>query len=148
MSMDARQAVRWGAGVLAIALVAGAGGFWLGQRGDHKRSGIDASSTQDPLLVRSDGAGGALRQSHSLSSMGMKTVPKYADEAPAASAVPGVSIDPAARQNPGCGSSRPRSAASHPRLPSPARSTLIKATWRSFRRDRAVLSQGSTAAPR
>ncbi|WP_240959703.1 efflux RND transporter periplasmic adaptor subunit [Novosphingobium olei] len=36
---------------------------------------------------------------NSLSSMGMKTVPKYADEAPAANAVPGINIDPAARQN-------------------------------------------------
>ena len=36
----------------------------------------------------------------SLSSMGMKTVPKYADETPAAAGqAPGVSIDPSAMQN-------------------------------------------------
>lgn len=100
MSMDARQAVRWGAGVLAIALVAGAGGFWLGQRGGTTS---EAGSTQaarkilywyDPMVPAEH-----YDNPNSLSSMGMKTVPKYADEAPAASAVPGVSIDPAARQN-------------------------------------------------
>lgn len=36
---------------------------------------------------------------NSLSSMGMKTIPKYADEASAGAATPGMSIEPAARQN-------------------------------------------------
>lgn len=100
MSMDAKQAVRWGAGVLAIALVAGGGGYWLGQRGGTTS---EAGSTQaarkilywyDPMVPAEH-----YDNPNSLSSMGMKTVPKYADEAPAASAVPGINIDPAARQN-------------------------------------------------
>ena len=36
---------------------------------------------------------------NSLSSMGMKTQPKYADENSAAGGPPGVTVDPAARQN-------------------------------------------------
>lgn len=100
MSMDAKQAVRWGAGVLAIALVAGGGGYWLGQRGGTTS---EAGSTQaarkilywyDPMVPAEH-----YDNPNSLSSMGMKTIPKYADEAPAANGAPGVSIDPAARQN-------------------------------------------------
>jgi Cu(I)/Ag(I) efflux system membrane fusion protein len=100
MSMDAKQAVRWGAGVLAIALIAGGGGYWLGQRGG---TASEAGSTQaarkilywyDPMVPAEH-----YDNPNSLSSMGMKTVPKYADEAPAANAVPGINIDPAARQN-------------------------------------------------
>jgi Cu(I)/Ag(I) efflux system membrane fusion protein len=100
MSMDARKAARWGAGALAIALLAGGGGYWLGQRGDPSS---DAGSTQagrkilywyDPMVPQEH-----YDNPNSLSSMGMKTVPKYADEAPAGGAAPGVSIDPAARQN-------------------------------------------------
>ncbi|MGE8134102.1 efflux RND transporter periplasmic adaptor subunit [Novosphingobium subterraneum] len=97
--MDAKQAVRWGAGVLAIALVAG-GGYWIGQRG---RTASEAGSTPaarkilywyDPMVPTEH-----YDNPNSLSSMGMKTIPKYADEAGAANAAPGVSIDPAARQN-------------------------------------------------
>ena len=32
MTLDGKNAARWGAGVLAIALVTGGGGYWLGHR--------------------------------------------------------------------------------------------------------------------
>ena len=99
MSMDAKQAVRWSAGVLAIALVAGGGGYWLGQRGPAYDAGSAQSERKilywyDPMVPAEH-----YDNPNSLSSMGMKTVPKYADEAPAAGTAPGINIDPAARQN-------------------------------------------------
>lgn len=96
MSMDARQTARWGAGVLAIALVAGGGGYWLGQRGPASEAGSERKVLYwyDPMVPAEH-----YDNPNSLSSMGMKTIPKYADDAPATNATPGVSIDPAARQN-------------------------------------------------
>lgn len=100
MMMSARQAARWGAGLLAVALVAGGSGYWLGQRGGPAAEAGSAQSERkilywyDPMVPQE-----RYDNPNSLSSMGMKTVPKYADGAPAANAVPGVSIDPAARQN-------------------------------------------------
>jgi Cu(I)/Ag(I) efflux system membrane fusion protein len=98
--MSAKNTARWGAGVLAIALVAGGGGYWLGQRGGPAD---ETGSTQpgrkvlywyDPMVPQEH-----YDNPNSLSSMGMKTIPKYADVAPAGDAVPGVSVDPAARQS-------------------------------------------------
>lgn len=100
MTWHAKQAARWGAGVLAIALVAGAGGYWIGQRDGPERAAGSAQAARkvlywyDPMVPAEH-----YDNPNSLSSMGMKTQPKYADEAGAASTVPGVSIDPAARQN-------------------------------------------------
>ncbi len=100
MSMDARQVARWGAGVLAIALVAGGSGYWLGQQGGPASEAGSAQANRkilywyDPMVPAEH-----YDNPNSLSSMGMKTIPKYADEAPAGDALPGVSVDPAARQN-------------------------------------------------
>ncbi|MFO1255407.1 MAG: efflux RND transporter periplasmic adaptor subunit [Sphingomonadaceae bacterium] len=96
MSMDARQTARWGAGVLAVALLAGGGGYWLGQRGPASEAGSARKVLYwyDPMVPAEH-----YDNPNSLSSMGMKTIPKYADDAPATNATPGVSIDPAARQN-------------------------------------------------
>lgn len=96
MSMDARQTARWGAGVLAVALLAGGGGYWLGQRGPASEAGSERKVLYwyDPMVPAEH-----YDNPNSLSSMGMKTIPKYADDAPATNATPGVSIDPAARQN-------------------------------------------------
>lgn len=96
MSMDTRQRARWGAGVLAIALLASGGGYWLGQRSPESEAGPQRKVLYwyDPMVPSEH-----YDNPDSLSSMGMKTVPKYADEAPATNAVPGISIDPAARQN-------------------------------------------------
>ncbi|TAJ79642.1 MAG: efflux RND transporter periplasmic adaptor subunit [Sphingobium sp.] len=100
MSMDAKMVARWGAGVLAIALVAGGGGYWIGQRGGPASEAGSAQANRkvlywyDPMVPAEH-----YDNPDSLSSMGMKTIPKYADEAPAGDALPGVSVDPAARQN-------------------------------------------------
>lgn len=97
MSLDAKQVVRWGAGVLAIALVAGGGGYWIGQREGAASEAQPARKVlywYDPMVPTEH-----YDNPNSLSSMGMKTQPKYADEAPAASAAPGITIDPTARQN-------------------------------------------------
>lgn len=100
MTWRAKQAARWGAGVLAIALVAGGGGYWIGQRdGPASEAGSAQAARKvlywyDPMVPAEH-----YDNPNSLSSMGMKTQPKYADEAGAASTVPGVSIDPAPRQN-------------------------------------------------
>lgn len=99
MSMDAKRATLWGAGALAIVLIAGGGGYWLGQRGPASEAGSAQRERKilywyDPMVPAEH-----YDNPNSLSSMGMKTIPKYADEAPTASSMPGVSIDPAARQN-------------------------------------------------
>jgi len=99
MSMDAKRAALWGTGALAIVLIAGGGGYWLGQRGPANEAGSAQPERKilywyDPMVPAEH-----YDNPNSLSSMGMKTIPKYADDAPATSAVPGVSIDPAARQN-------------------------------------------------
>ncbi|MBV1692392.1 efflux RND transporter periplasmic adaptor subunit [Novosphingobium sp. G106] len=100
MTWQAKQAALWGAGALTVALIAGGGGYWLGHR---EAPASETASTQsgrkvlywyDPMVPAEH-----YDNPNSLSSMGMKTQPKYADEAPAANAEPGVSIDPAARQN-------------------------------------------------
>ncbi|PAL19825.1 efflux RND transporter periplasmic adaptor subunit [Sphingopyxis sp. GW247-27LB] len=100
MSMDARQVARWGTGVLAIALVAGGSGYWLGQQ-DGPASEAGSAQANRKVLYWYDPMVPAEHYDNpnSLSSMGMKTIPKYADEAPAGDALPGVSVDPAARQN-------------------------------------------------
>ncbi|PKB14926.1 Cu(I)/Ag(I) efflux system membrane fusion protein [Novosphingobium kunmingense] len=100
MSMDATTAVRWRAGLMAAVLIAGGGGYWLGQRGG---SGTETGSGQterkvlywyDPMVPAEH-----YDNPNSLSSMGMKTQPKYADDGAAAGATPEVTIDPAAMQN-------------------------------------------------
>lgn len=100
MSMDATTAARWRAGILAAVLVAGGGGYWLGQRGGPA---TEAGSGQpgrkilywyDPMVPAEH-----YDNPNSLSSMGMKTQPKYADDRAAAGSAPGVTIDPAAMQN-------------------------------------------------
>ena len=100
MTMDGATAARWRAGILAAVLIAGGGGYWLGQRSG---SAIEAGSGQserkilywyDPMVPTEhyDNPG-------ALSSMGMKTQPKYADDSAGAGGAPGVTIDPAAMQN-------------------------------------------------
>lgn len=100
MTLDGKSMARWGAGVLAIALVAGGSGYWLGRQGGPAReAGSEQANRKilywyDPMVPAEH-----YDNPDSLSSMGMKTVPKYADEAPVGDALPGVSVDPAARQN-------------------------------------------------
>ena len=100
MSMDGAMAARWRAGVLAAVLVAGGGGYWLGQRGGPATD-VGAGQTGRKILYWYDPM---VPQEHydnpgALSSMGMKTQPKYADDSTANGGVPGVTINPAAMQN-------------------------------------------------
>ena len=100
MSMDRVTAVRWRAGILAAALIAGGGGYWLGQRGGSATEAGPVQSERkilywyDPMVPQEhyDNPG-------ALSSMGMETQPRYADDGTANGGTPGVSIDPAAMQN-------------------------------------------------
>lgn len=100
MSMDATTAVRWRAGIMAAVLVAGGGGYWLGQRGGSSTEAGSAPVGRkilywyDPMVPQE-----RYDNPNSLSSMGMKTQPKYADEGEASGNAPGVSVNPAAMQN-------------------------------------------------
>ncbi|KTE20525.1 RND transporter [Sphingopyxis sp. H050] len=95
---DATTAARWRAGILAAVLVAGGGGYWLGQRGGE--DGTPSASERkilywyDPMVPAEH-----YDNPNSLSSMGMKTIPKYADEGATVGTAPGVTVDPAAMQN-------------------------------------------------
>ena len=101
MSTDAPTAARWRAGILAAALIAGGGGYWFGQRGSEGAAPPAPSSGERKILYYYDPMVPQERYDNpdSLSSMGMKTQPKYADEAGTSGAAPGVSIDPSAMQN-------------------------------------------------
>jgi Cu(I)/Ag(I) efflux system membrane fusion protein len=100
MTLDRKNAALWGAGMLAIALLAGGGGYWLGHRGGPASEAGSAQSGRkilywyDPMVPAEH-----YDNPNSLSSMGMKTIPKYAEETSMGDAMPGVSVDPAARQN-------------------------------------------------
>ena len=99
MTTEAIKAARWRAGVLVAALVAGVGGYWIGQRRDGGTPGAESAEVRnvlywyDPMVPQEK-----YDNPDSLSSMGMKTIPKFADEVGAA-ASPGVSVNPAAMQN-------------------------------------------------
>ena len=94
MSMDRATAVRWRAGILAAVLVAGGGGYWLGQHGESATAAGSGQSERkilywyDPMVPaqRFDKPGKS-------PFMDMQLVPKYAGEADTAAG--GVSIDPA-----------------------------------------------------
>ena len=100
MSMDRATAARWRAGILAAVLVAGGGGYWLGQRGGGTteagsgQSGRKILYWYDPMVPQEHYDNPGAR-----SSMGMKTQPKYADDGTANGGAPGVTIDPVAMQN-------------------------------------------------
>ena len=101
MSMGGATAERWRAGILAAVLMAGGGGYWLGQRGNDGAAPTVASAEgrkalyyYDPMVPLEH-----YDNPNSLSSMGMKTIPKYADVSDDGNAAPGVSVNPAAMQN-------------------------------------------------
>ncbi|MDF8335488.1 efflux RND transporter periplasmic adaptor subunit [Novosphingobium cyanobacteriorum] len=99
MMLNGKNAARWGAGVMALALVAGGGGYWLGQRGGSPATEAGSTQVERKILYWYDPMVPAEHYDNpnSLSSMGMKTIPKYADAAPDTG--PGVSVDAAAKQN-------------------------------------------------
>ena len=99
MTVTMIEAARWRAGVLAAALIAGGGGYWLGHRGVVDAAPPTTSARKilyyyDPMvpLEHYDNPG-------ALSSMGMKTQPKYAVEGGAPGEGPGITVNPAAMQN-------------------------------------------------
>ncbi len=97
--IDATTATRWRASILAAVLIAGGAGYWLGrpssdQLGRSAESGRKILYYYDPMVPQEH-----YQDPAALSSMGMKTVPKYADESAAGTASPGVTVDPAAAQN-------------------------------------------------
>jgi Cu(I)/Ag(I) efflux system membrane fusion protein len=99
MTLNGKNAARWGAAALVIAVVAGGGGYWLGQREGSPATETGAAHDGRKILYWYDPM---VPQEHydnpnSLSSMGMKTIPKYADAAPDAG--PGISVNADARQN-------------------------------------------------
>ena len=101
MSMDATTAARWRAGLLAAVLIAGGGGYWLGQRGDAPEATATSADGRkvlyyyDPMFPNQK-----FDKPGKSPFMDMQLEPKYADEGGAASgAAQGVSIDPSAMQN-------------------------------------------------
>ena len=101
MTLTFTQSTRWRAALLGTVLAAGGGGYWLGQRGDPAPAPTETKSEARKILYYYDPM---VPQEHyddpnALSSMGMKTKPKYADSATAADQAPSISVNPAAMQN-------------------------------------------------
>ena len=95
MIAETRRRALIGAGIAALVLAAGAGGYLIGKPATAPSQGPQADRKilywYDPMIPneRHEGPG--------LSSMGMKLIPKYAGEG--AENAPGVTIDPAAVQS-------------------------------------------------
>ncbi len=99
MTAETPYAARWRAALLGTLIVAGSGGYWLGHRetGDATAPGAKERKIlyyYDPMVPQEhyDNPG-------ALSSMGMKTQPKYAEESGAPGEAAGVMVNPAAMQN-------------------------------------------------
>jgi len=97
---EATTAVRWRAGILAAVLIAGGGGYWIGQRGaDDVPTGATSDGRKilyyyDPMFPNQK-----FDKPGKSPFMDMELEPKYADEGGGADAAPGFSIDPSAMQN-------------------------------------------------
>lgn len=97
---DATTSARWRAGLLAAVLIAGGGGYWLGQRGGPATEAANADGRKvlyyyDPMFPQQK-----FDKPGKSPFMDMQLEPKYADDASGASgAASGVSIDPSAMQN-------------------------------------------------
>ncbi len=96
---DATSAARWRAGILAAVLVAGGGGYWLGLSGQSDAPTEATGSGGRKILYYYDPMFPNQKFDKPGKSpfMDMQLEPKYADEG--SGAVPGVSVDPAARQS-------------------------------------------------
>ena len=97
MTIDATTAARWRASIIVAVLIAGGAGYWLGRPGSDDAAASNGRKIlyyYDPMVPQEH-----YQDPAALSSMGMKTVPKYADDASVSGAAPGVKIDPAAMQN-------------------------------------------------
>ena len=99
MTIDSTTSARWRASLIAAVLIAGGTGYWLGRPGSDDaataaNSGRKVLYYYDPMVPLEH-----YQDPAALSSMGMKTVPKYVDESGGSAEAPGVKIDPAAMQN-------------------------------------------------
>lgn len=101
MTLTSTQTARWRAGILAAVLIAGGGGYWFGGRSDDaENAGASKAPTRkilyyyDPMVPQEHYA-----DPGALSSMGMRTQPKYAAEAGSNGEAPGVTVNPSAMQN-------------------------------------------------
>ena len=102
MTDATNNAARWRAGIIAAILIAGSGGYYLGQRGNETASPPTASSGGRTVLYYYDPMFPQQKFEKPGKSpfMDMELEPKYADDgAGTAGAAAGVSIDPAAMQN-------------------------------------------------
>lgn len=99
MTGDRANRARWRAALLGTLIVAGGAGYWLGQSGDPTSSSPPARADSRKILYYYDPMVPLEHYDNpeSLSSMGMATIPKYADEGE--SGAPGVKVDPSAMQN-------------------------------------------------
>ncbi|GGJ56158.1 efflux transporter periplasmic adaptor subunit [Sphingopyxis bauzanensis] len=95
---DATTAARWRAAILAAVLVAGGGGYWLGQRGTNEMASEAAGTDGGKVLYYYDPMFPNQKFDKPGKSpfMDMQLVAKYADEGGTA---PGVAVDPSARQS-------------------------------------------------
>ncbi len=99
MTPASMQKARWGASLLAAALVAGGAGYWLGHRSEPAPQAAPAAAGRQILYYYDPMAPAQHFDKPGKSPfMDMQLIPKYADEGGAAGPA-GVSIDPAARQS-------------------------------------------------
>lgn len=100
MTLDSTRSARLRVAVFAAVLIAGGGGYWLGTRqstdevSSKSADGRKILYWYDPMVPQE-----RYDNPDSLSSMGMKTQPKYADGGTATDGPPTVTMDPAAMQN-------------------------------------------------
>ena len=101
MTRIVTQGARWRAALLGTVIVAGSGGYWLGQRGVPAPAQSAPKSEARKILYYYDPMVPQERYDdpNALSSMGMKTIPKYADSGATADEAPGIGVNPAAMQN-------------------------------------------------
>lgn len=98
MTLNPLQRSQLAAAFAAVTLVAGAGGYYLA--GPKSAPSSASSPARKPLYYYDPMVPGEHYDNpDSLSSMGMKTVPKYADEGGGPTAAPGVRIDPSSMQS-------------------------------------------------
>ena len=100
MSMEATQAARLRAGALVAVLLAGGGGYWIGTQRESVVATTAATALGGKILYYYDPMFPNQKFDKPGKSpfMDMQLMPKYADS-DAASADPGVKIDPSAMQN-------------------------------------------------
>ncbi|SEI96273.1 membrane fusion protein, Cu(I)/Ag(I) efflux system [Sphingobium sp. AP50] len=100
MTLDRNQAFRWCGSLLAMALAAGGAGYWIGNRGQAPAPATTVSADGQKVLYYYDPMFPNQKFDKPGKSpfMDMQLVPKYTDDG-SAGAAPGVTIDPAARQN-------------------------------------------------